>query len=306
MISCNLSLFCVGLSHGALSFWRAETVPSFANFRASSCSPHTAKRSINFHEDLNECVVPLLSPFFLALLLPQNNQRFSQTERPAGVKPALLGSRRPCLRSRVSPEPTLCVGSAAPSAYRPAALHRGAAGDRRGALRGPRPPSEPPRRDLQGSAATGASPLTKERGRSRGAREALRDGASAHPRTAGGRARPPRKRGWGEPRRPAVCGGAEPRRTGSAHSPKPARPRTSPRPPRPRASASRRRKCCVAHFRVLSGRRRRASPVSASPPPRVSGLPAAAADDDDASGPGARSDVTAMAGIKGGPGTLDD
>lgn len=34
--------------------------------------------------------VPLLSPFFLALLLPQNNQRFSQTERPAGVKPALL------------------------------------------------------------------------------------------------------------------------------------------------------------------------------------------------------------------------
>nr|XP_035963003.1 leptin receptor overlapping transcript-like 1 isoform X1 [Halichoerus grypus] len=39
------------------------------------------------------------------------------------------------------------------------------------------------------------------------------------------------------------------------------------RPPRPRASASRRRKCCVAHFRVLSGCRRRASRVSRPPPP---------------------------------------
>lgn len=41
------------------------------------------------------------------------------------------------------------------------------------------------------------------------------------------------------------------------------------RPPYPRASASRRRKCCVAHFRVLSGRRRRrrrASRVSRPPP----------------------------------------
>lgn len=46
--------------------------------------------------------------------------------------------------------------------------------------------------------------------------------------------------------------------------PSPARP---PRPPRPRASVSRRRKCCVAHFRVLSGRRRRASTVSRPPPP---------------------------------------
>lgn len=49
----------------------------------------------------------------------------------------------------------------------------------------------------------------------------------------------------------------------SPTSPSPARP---PRPPRPRVSASCRRKCCVAHFRVLSGRRRRASPVSRPPP----------------------------------------
>lgn len=43
-------------------------------------------------------------------------------------------------------------------------------------------------------------------------------------------------------------------------------PRTGPaRPPRPRASASRRRKCCVVHFRVLSDRRR-ASRVSRPPP----------------------------------------
>lgn len=47
----------------------------------------------------------------------------------------------------------------------------------------------------------------------------------------------------------------------SPKAPSPARPQ------RPSASASRRRKCCVAHFRVLSGRRRRASPVSRPPLP---------------------------------------
>lgn len=69
---------------------------------------------------------------------------------------------------------------------------------------------------------------------------------------------------------------------GRPASPRPARP---PRPPRsPRE--------CERPAEVL----RRALPgVVWSPPPRVSGLPAAAAA---ASGPGARSDVTAMAGIK--------
>ncbi|XP_047711306.1 leptin receptor overlapping transcript-like 1 isoform X1 [Prionailurus viverrinus] len=52
------------------------------------------------------------------------------------------------------------------------------------------------------------------------------------------------------------------------------------RPPRPRAGASRRRKCCVVHFRVLSGsrrrRRRRASRISRPllpPPPPPPPLP---------------------------------
>lgn len=92
------------------------------------------------------------------------------------------------------------------------------------------------------------------------------DGASANPKgNLGAGVRTPRKPTWQESlrgRRSAEDPAWE--RRNRLDSTKPARP---PRPSRPRSSASRRRKCCVAHFRVLSGRRRRASVVSRPPPP---------------------------------------
>lgn len=75
----------------------------------------------------------------------------------------------------------------------------------------------------------------------------------------GAAVRTPQKRGW-EEGPPGRCKEEKVRPA----SPMPAR---LPRPSRRRASASRRRKCCVAHFRVLSGLCRRASVVSRLPPP---------------------------------------
>lgn len=118
--------------------------------------------------------------------------------------------------------------------------------------------------------------------------EELQHGASANPEgNRGAGVRTPRKPSWEESlrgRRSAEKQSWLGERN-RLHSPKPARP---PRPSRPRSSASRRRKCCVA----LPG-------VVWSPPPRVCGLRAAAAAAAAAAlGLGARSDVTAMAGIK--------
>lgn len=64
--------------------------------------------------------------------------------------------------------------------------------------------------------------------------------------------------------------GGDPQRSGAGKEEAggiPPSPR-APRAPRaPSSSASRRRKCCVAHFRVLSDRCCRASVVSWPPPP---------------------------------------
>lgn len=108
--------------------------------------------------------------------------------------------------------------------------------------------------------------LLTERGTPRDTGEELQRGASANREgTLGAGVCTPRKPSWEEGlrgRRSAEERGWVGR--SRLHGPKPARP---PRPSRPRSSASRRRKCCVAHFRVLSGRRRRASVDSGPPPP---------------------------------------
>lgn len=109
--------------------------------------------------------------------------------------------------------------------------------------------------------------LLTERGTLRDTGEELQHGASANPEgNRGAGVRTPRKPSWEESLRARRS--AEKRSwlggRNQLDSPKPARP---PRPSRPRSSASRRRKCCVAHFRVLSGRRHRASVDSGPPPP---------------------------------------
>ncbi|KAM5275155.1 leptin receptor overlapping transcript-like 1 isoform 1-T1 [Hipposideros larvatus] len=109
--------------------------------------------------------------------------------------------------------------------------------------------------------------LLTERGTLRDTGEELQHGASANPEgNRGAGVRTPRKPSWEESLRARRS--AEKRSwlggRNRLDSPKPARP---PRPSRPRSSASRRRKCCVAHFRVLSGRRHRASVDSGPPPP---------------------------------------
>lgn len=101
----------------------------------------------------------------------------------------------------------------------------------------------------------------------------------------GAAVRTPQKRGWeeGPPR-------ALQRRKGSARQPHARAPSAPLAPPREREPPA----------EVL----RRALPgVVWSVSPRICGLPAAAAAAA-ASDPGVRSDVTAMAGIKGGPGAL--
>lgn len=82
---------------------------------------------------------------------------------------------------------------------------------------------------------------------------------------------PPRNPGGGGGGKPQRAATAQERRRGRRGRPDRPHPGAPPTPPRPRASASRRRKCCVAHFRVLSGRCRRESPVSPQllPPPGV-------------------------------------
>ncbi|KAG8509661.1 Leptin receptor overlapping transcript-like 1 [Galemys pyrenaicus] len=95
---------------------------------------------------------------------------------------------------------------------------------------------------------------------------------SAPPRNAGAGA-------GGKPPRAETRGGTKQVKKGSDPQPESRTPTASPREREQPAE-------------VL----RRALPGVVWPPPRVSGLPAAA------SGPGATSDVTAMAGIKGGPG----
>lgn len=93
-----------------------------------------------------------------------------------------------------------------------------------------------------------------------------RRGASANPEGILGTGKcTPRKPSWEESlrgRRSAEEQSREGRNR--LHSPKPARPT---RLSRPSSSASCRRKCYIAHFRVLSGSRRRASVVSWPPPP---------------------------------------
>ncbi|XP_074185800.1 leptin receptor overlapping transcript-like 1 isoform X2 [Rhinolophus sinicus] len=99
-----------------------------------------------------------------------------------------------------------------------------------------------------------------------GYRRGASDRASANPEgNLGAGVRTPRKPTWEESLR-GRRSAEEPAWEGKSRldSAEPARP---PRPSRPRSSASRRRKCCVAHFRVLSGRCRRASVVSRPPPP---------------------------------------
>lgn len=128
---------------------------------------------------------------------------------------------------------------------------------------------------------------SRRMGRLQDARWGLRDGVS---RTLQGTRelespRPGNRGGAGKPRRSAIPREQSRGGRGQPEGPQPGAP---PAPQRERESPA----------EVL----RRALPgVVWPPPPRVSGLPAAAAV---ASGPGGRSDVTAMAGIKGGLGAL--
>ena len=81
-------------------------------------------------------------------------------------------------------------------------------------------------------------------------------------------ARPGSGAGKDSPRGRRSAAGLRSEGRGRPPSPQPAPPARPPRPPHPSASASRRRKCCVADFRVLSGGcSSRASLVSGPPPP---------------------------------------
>ncbi|KAJ8782246.1 hypothetical protein J1605_010225 [Eschrichtius robustus] len=126
-------------------------------------------------------------------------------------------------------------------------------------------------------------------GRLRDARWGLRDGAS--PTLQGTRElespRPGNRGGRAKPRRAAMPREQSRGGRGQPEGPQPGAP---PAPQREREPPAE-----VLH---------RALPGVVWPPARVSGLPAAAAAAAVASGLGGRSDVTAMAGIKGGLGAL--